>query len=127
MKINYHDLPEGFFKSMVVRLLSSDIMKDHGIFEEISRRSYKFTELDLKISMNGVEVNPENLFENLAAMMSDSVKREASNIVNGLDPLRAFREAAARIERDLNSAQFTVRAHLEQALAKVGIELSFDD
>jgi hypothetical protein len=107
---------------MVINLLSGEGKRNHDIFEQMSQATNKFTEVDMKISINGVDIPVDYLVEAVKSNMTYWAEKEAARIVSEYEPLAKFREISEKIEQDLSAARYSLRFHLDDLISGLGIE-----
>lgn len=116
MTFSWRELPEGnFLRWMVVHLISGDRINGNNDFETLSKITKDFTEVNLTIQINGVEVPVDSFVEAIELNMNHIAKREAAEIVeNNLDGMR---DKMYDIENALSEAHQKVLISVENVLS----------
>lgn len=128
MKFNWHDLHEGFLKWMVVNLITGSRKEDIELFEKLSKVTNKYHNVDMKITINGVEVPTDYFVKSVESNMDFIAKQEAERAISEYEPLNKFREASAKIEADLAAARYALRFHLDDLVSELGLEpIDYED
>lgn len=116
MTFSWRELPEGdFLKWMVVHLISSDRVDGDNDFRHLSVITKEFTEINLTIKINGVDIPVDSFVEAIERNMNHIAKREAAEIVeNNLDGMR---DKMYDIENALSEAHQKVLSSVESVLS----------
>lgn len=114
-KFNWHDESRGDFWSwIVVMMVSRDRETGDKQFEHISDITNKFTECEITMQLNGIDVDAKALLERLRDNMEHEATKEAQRIVRSLPH---FNE----IEEVLSDAQHAIQRDLLGSLQRIGI------
>lgn len=68
MRLNYFENDRESFESWMIITLVTQARKD-GQFNQLNTLTKKWTEVDLTVQINGVEVSPENFLEGVKSNM----------------------------------------------------------
>lgn len=77
MRFNYHEQDRDSFLSWTVIHLITEVMKDDDQFEKLNKLTKKWTEIDLTIQINGVEVSPKHFLEGIKSNMDFWAEQKA--------------------------------------------------
>jgi hypothetical protein len=114
---DWHKENEGqgtFLAWFLLHLISEESNKE--LFDSLSERTDKWHNVELGVTINGVELSTESFIARLDQMMESEVKREAKNMITESVQLRELNDFAY----DLTQA-FKQRAR--SAAEEMGIEI----
>lgn len=114
---NYHDRSDEFIGWALVSLIAGDKTN----FEELSEKTNKWDEVDLKISINGIEVDTEHFMESMENNMKWWAEKKAARMME--DVMDGVREEVDKVEEVLKEASTFIKVKLENEL---GIEFPVD-
>ncbi len=110
---NWHELDnDGFLSWMVVHLLATG--KASEMFEEFSDLTEKFHKVEMKIHINGIEVDVEHFVESVQVVMKLETQKAAEELAEGL--LEGPREKMNQIEDLLEEVGHDLRERVFAAL-----------
>lgn len=115
-QFDWHQEPEGsFLKWAMVNFGTED-----GIFQKLSDATDHFKNIELKITVSGVEVDAKKFADELDRSMDWAVEREAKKIIEGMPRLHELYDT-------LHSIEVAFREQVFRAAAEAGIEMRDED
>jgi Mg2+ and Co2+ transporter CorA len=87
MTFDWHELNhDGFLSWMVVHLVAVDRNAGNGedIFEQLSERTKRFTEVDMKISINGIDIPVDTFVDRIQGNMKYYARRASEEIAGDI-------------------------------------------
>jgi hypothetical protein len=108
---NWQAEPEGFLKW----LLASIIPKNSD-FEKLSDATDKFSNIELSISVNGIEMDAEAFLNGVQRIMNHNVELEANSLLSQFGRFDELREM-------LDAAEYAAKKAIEDELTKNGISI----
>ncbi len=110
MPFNYHENADEFIGRAVISLMAGQ----HDKFDELSEKTDSWKNVDLKISINGVEVDTHHFMESMEGNMKWwAAKKATEEVENVMDNVR---EKIDEIEDMLQEVSGFVRTKLENEL-----------
>lgn len=107
---NYHEEPDKFIRWALVSLIAGQ----HDKFDELSRKTDGWKNVDLKISINGVEVDSSHFMESVESNMKYwAGQKAAESVENVMDNVR---EKIDKIDAMLSEVSDFVKRKLEDEL-----------
>lgn len=92
MQFNWHELDtESFLSWMVVHLVAG--RENKKTFDALSEATKSFTEIDMHIVINGVELDPKHFADSIQHNMSYMAEQAAKKMLADLGELGTLREA----------------------------------
>jgi len=92
MQFNWHELDtESFLSWMVVHLIAG--RENKTTFEALSAATKGFTEVDMHIVINGVELDPKHFADSIQNNMRYMAEQAAKEMLNDLGELTTIQEA----------------------------------
>ena len=115
---DWHKEPEGFLKWMLTHVAAAS--KDDELFDELSDASDQFTNVELQILVNGVEVDAKGFVERIEWAMDRGVEDEAKRLVRDMHRLGDLKDAVHDFERGIKNK-------MREFARDQGIELDTED
>lgn len=110
MSFNYHEEPNKFIRWALALLIAGQ----HDKFDELSKKTDSWKNVDLKISINGVEVDSNYFMESVESNMKYwSGQKAAEAVENVMDNVR---EKIDKIDTMLSEVSDFVKRKLEDEL-----------
>ena len=117
-KFDWQARNEDFVKWMFVHLIADQRKVDN--FDELSNATKGFTNVEITMQVNGVEVNAQNFIESVEEAYKQHAERAAKQMVDDAIPdLWDLREA-------VDDAQHALTRKLREAMRENGVEW-YDD
>jgi hypothetical protein len=92
MQFNWHELDtESFLSWMVVNLIAG--RSNEKLFTELSESTNGFTEVDMHITINGVELDPKHFADSIQHNMTYMAEQAAKEMLTELGELDTLRES----------------------------------
>lgn len=113
--MNYYELPEGFIRSAMVNMVTGRTVE----WETLSKATKGFTDIQLTIQMNGIDVDAEPFLTSLGNRIEYAVKDKLVERVRNVG-LTALAETVNDIDRAL-------KQELYKRINALGIELYEED
>lgn len=107
---------EGFLKWMLPCLITG-INKE--VFDQLSDSTNKWTHIELRIQVNGVDVPAENFLSSVKRNMTYYANQEAQRLVSEIPELR-------RLHDLMEEADMALRQRLAQILTDAGVEIGLE-
>jgi hypothetical protein len=85
----------GSFLSWAVLTMVSGARED-DLFDELAEKTGSWKDVELGITLNGVEISAEKFMKRLDQAIDSAVEHEAAKIVAGIDRLRELDDLVAR-------------------------------
>lgn len=117
MKFNYHERADEFIGWTLVSLIAGDKTN----FEELSEKTNKWNEVDLKVTINGIEVDTEHFMESMEGNMKWWAEKKAQSMME--DIMDGVREEVDKVEDVLREASSFIKTSLQE---KLGIQFPED-
>lgn len=117
MPFNYHDRSDEFIGWALISLIAGDKTN----FEELSEKTNKWNEVDLKVTINGIEVDTEHFMESMEGNMKWWAEKKAQNMME--DIMDGVREEVDKVEDVLREASVFIKTSLQE---KLGISFPED-
>jgi len=117
MIFNYHERADEFIGWALVSLIASDKTN----FEELSEKTNKWENVDLKVTINGIEVDTEHFMESVEGNMKWWAQKKAESMME--DIMDGVREEVDKVEDVLREASDFIKTSLQE---KLGIEFPED-
>lgn len=114
---NYHDRAEEFIGWALVSLIAGDKTN----FEELSEKTDSWNKVDLKVTINGVEVDTEHFMKSMEGNMKWWAEKKAQSMMENI--MDDVREEVDKVEDVLKEASNFIRVSLQE---KLGIEFPVD-
>lgn len=114
---NYYDRSEEFIGWALVSLIAGQNDK----FEKLSEETDGWKKVDLKVSINGVEVDTEHFMESVEGNMKWWAEKKAVRMME--DVMDGVREEVDKVEDVLKEASTFIKSSLEE---KLGIKFPED-
>lgn len=89
-------------------------------WDELSAATDKFTDVNVTVQINGIEIDPTDFFEGVESNMHWRSERRAVELIRDDERLRALSNTAYEVEQELRKAAL-------DRLRELGIELQEDD
>jgi len=109
--VNYYELPEGFMKSAVINMVSGRTVN----WETLSAATSGFTDIDIEITMNGIELDPVPFLHSIRACIEHTVKDRLNELVRDAG-LTDLADAVTAVEQ-------VVKQELYARMAKLGVDM----
>lgn len=122
-RFNWHEEEHGqngSFKSWLIPTLLADSGGDRVLFEALSEATEKWTDVNVTVAINGIEVDPTDFFESIERNLTYLTERAAAKLVSEDARLQEIYEATEAYNR-------AIRWETRLALGRLGIELREDD
>lgn len=113
--MNYYELPEGFMRSAMVNMVTGRIVE----WETLSKATKGFTDIQLTIQMNGIDIDAEPFLTSLGRRIEHAAKDKLNELVRNVG-LTALAEAVNDIDQAL-------KQELYARVNALGIELPEED
>lgn len=113
---NYHDRSDEFIGWALVSLLAGT-----DKFDELSEKTDKWDNVDLKVIINGVEIDTEHFMESIEGQMKWWAEKKAARMME--DVMDGVREEVDKVEEVLKEASTFIKVKLQNEL---GIEFPED-
>lgn len=109
-RFNWQDAPEGIAKWLLVAVIPASQRPD--IIPRLSEATNKFTEVDLTIQVNGIEVDAGALLDRIERTMNYRAQVEAQRLLDGIG---RFDDLQNLLDRVQLAAKTAVRQRLRAA------------
>lgn len=113
MNFNWHELDHDEFLSWMTITLVTQARKD-DIFEKLNILTKKWTDVNLTIQINGVEVSAENFIEGIKSNMSYWAEQKAE--VKAHEILESVRDKINEVEELLDDVAQELRRRVDTML-----------
>lgn len=114
---NYHETAEEFIGWALVSLIAGDKTN----FEELSEKTNNWHEVDLKVTINGIEVDTEHFMRSIEGNMKWWAEKKAQSMME--DIMDGVREEVDKVEDVLKEASEFIKTSLQE---KLGIQFPED-
>jgi hypothetical protein len=111
---NWQTEPEGFLKWLLVSIVPRD--SDVEVFEKLSDATDKFTNIELSISVNGIEMDAQRFLDGVQRNMNHNVELEANSLLSQFGRFDELREM-------LDAVEYAAKKAIEDELTKNGISI----
>lgn len=122
LKFDWHNEPEGFFKWLLPHILVS---KNHDLIDELSDKTDKFTDVQLTIQVNGVELDAQHFMDAFLAWTESGIKNFAKEMVQ--EPLSELVPDLQQLQETVQNAERAIRNEIQKKLKAAGIEINLDE
>lgn len=116
MPFNYHDRAGEFIGWALVSLLA-----ETDKFDELSEKTDEWDNVDLRVTINGVEIDTEHFMKSLEGQMKWWAEKKAARMME--DVMDGVREEVDKVEDVLKEASNFIKSNLED---KLGIKFPED-
>lgn len=110
--------PEGFLKWFLPTLLAGEPLDEH--MDELTKRTKKFSDVQVRVLINGLEVDAGHFLDGVERNMEHHATKEARRMLDEVGGMGDLEERISAI-RDVLVGEF------EKALRDRGIELPGED
>lgn len=114
VNFNWHELDhDGFLSWMVIHLVSADRNKNgnNEVFEQLSEATDHFKNVEMKISINGVDLPVYDLVDRIQSNMKWHAARASEDISHEL--MQRLQDEVEKIEDSLRTAREAVQAEVD--------------
>lgn len=119
LQFDWQKRDEDFVKWMFVHLIADKRQEDPR-FETLSSATKGFTDVQITMQVNGIEVNAQNFIESVENAYRQHAERTAKDLVRDMPRMQELEDVLAEAQRQAKSA-------IEEAFARAGIDLDLDD
>jgi len=123
MKFNWHDesrRDRTSFKSWLVTNLISPVSRDKDQFDAISKATDKFTNVEITMQINGIEVPTEQFVDGIESNMNYLTEKSAKEQVRDMTDL-------VELEDAISALRFELTNKVYELANKNGIELEREE
>jgi hypothetical protein len=127
MTFNYQALDRDSFlaRSFIAFVQGVEEWPSNKKVEQLSADTDKFTRVELTISINGHNVNPEKFIEFVDRSIDHRADQKAHALVD--EPLSAVMPDLELLQETISNAQQAVRAEVIKRLRSAGVEFNLED
>lgn len=118
---DWHAKPEGSFLKWAVITFVSGEDRSTDFFDRVSEATNKFSDVELRIQLSGVEIDSEKFMARLDEAMEWAVKRNAKRMLREQVP------GLSELFDTLHELESAVKAVVVEKAAAAGLELTHDD
>lgn len=115
---DYYENEDEFLGWSLISLIATTSREKH---EELAEATKSWSEIDIKVSINGINIPYEHFFKSIENNMKWWAEKKATSMVE--DVMDGVREEVDKVEDVLKEASSFIRARLQE---KLGIEFPED-
>lgn len=115
---NYYDKEDEFLGWCLISLIATTSEEKH---EELAKATKTWSEIDIKININGIDVPYDHFFKSVENNMKWWAEKKAKSMME--DVMDGVREEVDKVEDVLKEASNFIKASLQE---KLGIEFPED-
>ena len=113
MKLNYFkEDREGFTAWMIINLVTQ--AREDGQYDQLDELTNKWTDIDLTVQVNGVDISPEHFLKGVESNMHYWAEKKAARAVESV--LDGVRDEVEKVEDILRQTEALVKSRLESEL-----------
>lgn len=114
-RFNWHETGQDDFQRWLIPTILADLPRDQSRFDELSELTGNWSDVNVTVQINGVEVDPTGFFTSIERNLTYLTEREAERLVREEADLTA-------VYTTINRFQDAVRREMNEALIGLGID-----